>query len=102
MNDLHFMHLLLICSKNQARALLETSDKNQVKSLVVLLFNLEKNKEIIPTKAKSLVKTYNSIFKKLQSNRMQDKKNYSLISKNWLKIHKILLAAKPVLLNILK
>ena len=102
MKNIVFFHLLLSCSKNQARALFETSDKEQIKSIVLLLLNLEKNKSILPTKAKNLINSHKSIFTKITRNRMQDKKNYTLISKNWLKIYNIFLSTKTLLLEILK
>lgn len=102
MKNLEFLHLLLSCSKNQAKALLETSDKSQAISIVTLLINLEKNISLLSSKAKKIIKTHKTIFKKLSSNRMQDKKNYSLISRNWLKVYNILIAAKDTLIKILK
>lgn len=102
MKNLGFLQLLLSCSKNQAKALLETSDKSQIKSIVILLINLEKNKAILSTKTRRVINSYKTIFTKLTANRTHDNKNYSLISKNWIKIYNILLASKPVLLKILK
>lgn len=102
MKNTHFIYLLLSTSKNQARALLETTDKSQVQTVIKLLINLDKNISLLTSNTKSFLKHNKALFTKIYKNRMRDKKNYSLITRNWLNIYKILQSAKSILFKVLK
>ena len=97
MRDLHYLHLLLSCSRNQAKALLETADKSQVLSIVEVLFNLGKNTAVLSKPTKSLLKKHKRVLSYLTKNSNSDKKTYSMVKKHWVKIHKLLISAKSTL-----
>ena len=54
MRNLQFFHLLLSCSKNQGKALLETADREQVASLVNLIYNIVLNSPVHTAHTKKL------------------------------------------------
>lgn len=101
MQDSHYLHLLLTCSKNQAKALLETADKSQVLSIVKVLYNLEQNTAVLSNLSKSLLKKHKKLLSQLVKKSNTDKRNYSLIRKNWIKIHSIIISAKPTLIKVI-
>jgi hypothetical protein len=101
MQDLHYLHLLLACSKSQAKALLETADKSQVLSVVKVLFNLERNILLLSKYSKSLLRKHNKLLTHLLKRTNSDKTNYSLIKKNWVKIFQLLTSAKSILTKVI-
>ena len=53
MKNSHFFHLILLTTRNQAKALLETATKDQVLTIVKIIYNLNQNQSMLIPKTKS-------------------------------------------------
>jgi len=101
MKNSNFLNLLLTCSRNQGRALLETADKSQVSDIVKTIYNLSKNESLLLPHTKTLLRRHAKLIERLTNKRASDKSSYSLIRKNWAKILSLLLSAKKILQTVL-
>lgn len=97
----HYLHLLITCGKNQSIALLETADKNQVKEVVKLIYNLSLNSSILSSNARKLLSKNKKLIIKITNKKNSDKTNYSLLRINSLKFFNILSASRNTLLKVL-
>lgn len=102
MEKQHYLALLLTCSINQGRALLETADKEQVIIIVQTIFNLTKNRSILSSKCRTLLKKHTKLITQLINRKNTDKKNYSLIRANSIKIFNLISSAKSALSKVLE
>jgi hypothetical protein len=102
MRNLNYLQLIITCGKNQAIALLETSDDKQVKDLIKIIHNLELNSSILSHRSKKILKSYNKLIRKLTNSNNSKKKNYSLIRNNSKQVYNLLSSAKSVLSKVLK
>ena len=101
MKSFHYIHLLTIASKNQARALLETASKDQVQDICLIIFNLSKNIAVLSPKTKKLLIKHKKLVQTL-STKISPEKKYKTIRKYWLAIYNLLISAKTLLLKALK
>ena len=101
MKNSHFFHLILLTTRNQAKALLETANKYQVLEIVKIIYNLNKNQQILLPKTKNLLNKHKSLISKLTHKNNTDKKNYTLIVKNWIKILNLISSSKNILLKVI-
>ena len=97
MENQHYLALLISCSRNQGRALLETADKDQVLMVVQTVFNLTKNRPVLSSKCKTLLKKHTKFISQLLNKKNTDKKNYSLIRSNSSKIFDLIYSARNTL-----
>ena len=102
MKSLNYILLLLDSGKNQGIALLETSSPQQVVDLVRVLYNLNTNKDLLPTKAKSLLTKNKNILNKLFDKKISEVSKYRLIRNNAKTVFQLLGFPKNVLLKALK
>ena len=98
----NFFHLLLSCSKNQAIALLETANEEQVANTVIIIYNITLNSSVLSPQTQKLLSKHKKLISKITNRKNSDKKNYSIIRNNSSKIHNILLSAKKILIKVLK
>ena len=101
MKNSHFFHLILLTTRNQAKALLETANKYQVLEIVKIIYNLNKNQQILLPKTKILLNKHKRLISKLTNKNNTDRKNYILIVKNWIKILNLISSAKNILLKVI-
>ena len=97
MKSLHFIQLLISCDKIQAKALLETADKQQVEDLCYLLYNLFRNLSILPKHCRVLLEKNKKLFNHLFVPKLNPKSRYLLIRRNWIKIRAVLFIAKGII-----
>ena len=97
----HFFHLILLTTRNQTKALLETANKYQVLEIVKIIYNLNKNQQILLPKTKILLNKHKRLISKLTNKNNTDRKNYILIVKNWIKILNLISSAKNILLKVI-
>ena len=102
MKSFHYIHLLTIASKNQARALLETASKEQVQDICLIIFNLSKNITVLQPKTKQLLLKHKKLVQTLCKKNLLEKTKYRAIRKHWLAIYNLLISAKTVLLKALE
>ena len=101
MKSFHYIHLLTIASKNQARALLETASKDQVQDICLIIFNLTKNTSILPQKTKKLLIKDKKVVHILCKKNFPEKNKYIALRKHWLAVYNLLISAKTVLVKAL-
>ena len=64
MKNSHFFHLILLTTRNQAKALLETATKDQVLTIVKIIYNLNQNQSMLIPKTKSLLNKQRNLYQK--------------------------------------
>ena len=101
MKNSHFFHLILLTTRNQAKALLETATKDQVLTIVKIIYNLNQNQSMLIPKTKSLLNKHKKLVSKITNKKNTDKKNYTLITKNWSKILNLISSSKNILLKVI-
>ncbi len=95
-----FVLLLLKCSKSQARALLETADKQQVLALSEIALNFVDQK--LKTTKDRLFKRKKSVIEKLGSRKHTERFKYTLVCNHWNLVWKLVLDFKPALTQLLQ
>ena len=95
-----FLKLLLTTDKSQARALMETINKEQVEVLVEIFINLLKLD--VPTNTKSLLKKRKRLISKLVNKRINVSTKLSAIRRHFRQVHNTLLSVKNKLLQLLQ
>ncbi len=94
-----FILLLLICSRPQARAILETSSPEQILALSEIALNFVDQK--LKSTKSSLFKRRKKVIEKLGSRKFKERTKYSLVCKNWELVWKLVLDLKPTLKKLL-
>lgn len=97
-----FLKFLINCGRNQAIALLETCDDNQVQEVIKLLANLRLNLILLPPQSKKLLKRHNNLINKLVNIKTSKSRKYSIIRSNSRQIYNILNSTRLVLAKVVK
>ena len=98
----NYLHLLLTTSKVQARALLETSNPDQVLAISEIILNLVENQLPVSSNLRRHIAKNLSLFKKLSGRKVAEKTKYSIIRKQWKLIWNTLLLFKKNLIEALE
>ena len=102
MRSSHFILLLLECSRNQARALLETASEQQVVMICRLLLNLRENIVMLAQESRRIVEKNKKLIERLSRKSTKEKTKYSLIRRFWSTVYNLIKSAKRVLIRVLK
>ena len=100
MNESYFTKFLIHADSKQARILLKSTTRNQVKALSEIALNL--NSLDIPSDVKTSISKYKTFLAKLSKKNMSVRRKQSLVSQNTTKIHKCIVNSKEILMNILE
>ena len=98
----NYLHLLLNTSKVQARALLETSNPDQVLAISEIILNLLENQLPVSSNLSSHIAKNLSLFKKLSRRKVTERTKYNIIRKQWKLIWNTLLLFKKNLIEALE
>lgn len=94
----HFIILLIsTTSHNQAQALLQSAQPNQVNAISEIVKNIRKNSTSIPKTTKKLLSRHSKLFQKLSSKKTSEKKRFRLVVKHWKLINKFLKSIKLII-----
>ena len=95
-----YIRLLLSSTKKQARAFLKVANTDQIEAVSELVYNLLTL--TVPHKTKKLIKKCEKVFKRLAKKHLSPKSKLRIILSHFGLILTILLALKPILLELLQ